>query len=109
MSVLQPTSISTSTQIYGDVTLLANAAAAVTLTATTSCATSGMLSPSLAVYANLNPAELDVDAGEAFGLQVQSQVGRTAVPAAVTLGSTFTLDIRVNSASSPLVAFQVRM
>lgn len=59
------------------------------------------------VYPNLNPGELDVDAGEAFGLQVQSQAAEVATPAALQVGSTFDMDIRVNSTSSPLIAFEV--
>ena len=95
---------------YGDVTLLANSDAAVTLTATTlsGCATSGTVSGTTAVYANLNPAELDVDAGAVFGLQVQSQITETVTPTALQVGSTFSMDIRVNSASSALIAFEVR-
>lgn len=104
--MLQPTSIATHS--YGDITLLANANVPVVLTASTGCAT-GTLPPStVSVYANLNPAELDVDAGEPFGLQVQAQSGQTAVPAVLPLNSSFIMDIRVNSVSSPLIAFEVR-
>ncbi len=97
---------------YGDVTLLTNSATAVTLTATTQsgCAAgTTTVSGSTSVYPNLNPVELDVDAGEAFGLQMQSQTAETAVPAALQVGSTFAMDVRVNSASSALIAFEVKL
>ena len=102
--MLQGASISA--QSYGDVTLRANANTAIDLTAATrtGCGTG---SGKTSVFANLNPAELDVDAGEAFGLQVQSQAGRTASPALLRVGGNFTMDIRANSASSPLIAFEV--
>lgn len=61
------------------------------------------------MYANLNPTELDVDAGEAFGLQVQSQAGRAAAPVVLQTGASFAMNIRVNSASSPLIAFEVQL
>ena len=94
---------------YGDVTLLTNSATAVTLTAAplSGCGTTTAISGTTTVYPNLNPVELDVDAGEAFGLQVQSQTAEVATPAALQVGSTFDMDIRVNSTSSPLIAFEV--
>ncbi|KAL3148640.1 hypothetical protein ABBQ38_014063 [Trebouxia sp. C0009 RCD-2024] len=85
-------------QSYGDVTLLANADTAV-----------GTASDTTLVYANLNPAELDVDAGDPFGLQVQSQAGRAAAPVVLQTGASFAMNIRVNSASSPLIAFELRV
>lgn len=105
--VLQATSITA--QSYGDVTLLANADTAVRLTAgvQAACATASTVPGSTLVFANLNPVELDVDAGEAFGLQVQRQAGKTATPVQLQVGSNYTMDIRVNSASSPLIAFEV--
>lgn len=107
-SLLQVGSITV--QSYGDVTLLANAATAVALTAAVqpACATASTVPGSTSVFANLNAVELDVDAGEAFGLQVQRQAGKTATPAALQVGSNFTLDIRANSTSSPLIAFEVQ-
>ena len=107
--ILQVASIST--QLYGDVTLLANANAAVTLTMQTK---SGCQNPAVSVvsdttpvYANLNPAELDVDVGQAFGLQVQSQTPLAATPEYLQVGQSFAMEVRVNSASSPLIAYQV--
>ena len=90
--------------------MLANADTAVQLKAETKpgCAASGIVSGTTQVYANLNPAELDVDAGEAFGLQVQSQAGRAATPVVLQKGASFAMNIRVNSASSPLVAYEVK-
>lgn len=107
-NMLQVASITA--QSYGDVTLLANAATAVALTAAVqpACATASTVPGSTSVFANLNAAELDVDAGEAFGLQVQSQAGKTAAPASLQVGNNFTMDIRANSTSSPLVAFEVQ-
>ena len=106
--VLQATSITA--QSYGDVTLLANAESAVRLTAgvQAACATASTEAGSTLVFANLNPVELDVDAGEAFGPQVQRQSGKTATPVQLQVGNNFTMDIRVNSTSSPLIAFEVR-
>lgn len=96
---------------YGDVTLLTNSPSVITLTATplSGCGTSSAVSGSTTVYANLNPVELDVDAGEAFGLQVQSQTAETATPGTLVVGSTFDMDIRVNSTSSPLIAYEVSL
>ncbi|KAL0035306.1 hypothetical protein WJX77_000193 [Trebouxia sp. C0004] len=96
---------------YGDVTLLTNSPSVITLTATplSVCGTSSAVSGSTTVYANLNPAELDVDVGEAFGLQVQSQTAETATPGTLVVGSTFDMDIRVNSTSSPLIAYELRV
>ena len=105
--VLQASSITA--QSYGDVTLLANAESAVRLTADVqaACATASTVPGSTLVFANLNPKELDVDAGEAFGPQVQRQAGKSAAPVQLQVGNNFTMDIRVNSTSSPLVAFEV--
>lgn len=105
--VLQATSITA--QSYGDVTLLTNADTAVRLTAgvQAACTTASTVPGSTSVFANLNPVELDVDAGEAFGPQVQRQADKTATPVQLLVGSNYTVDIRVNSASSPLVAFEV--
>ncbi len=96
---------------YGNVTLLTNSPSVITLTATplSGCGTSSAVSGSTTVYANLNPVELDVDAGEAFGLQVQSQTAETATPGTLVVGSTFDMDIRVNSTSSPLIAYEVSL
>lgn len=107
-SVLQATSIKA--ESYGDVTLLANADTAVRLTAgvQAACVTASTVPGSTSVFANLDPVELaDVDAGEAFGPQVQRQAGKTATPVQLQVGSNYTMDIRVNSASSPLIAFEV--
>ena len=97
-------------QDYGDVTLLANSGAAVRLTATakSGCATPGTPPATTDVFSNLLPAELDVDAGEPFGLQVQSQIGKTALPAQLAVGSSFVMNLRINSASSALIAYEVR-
>ncbi|DBA74582.1 TPA: hypothetical protein ACH3X2_009454 [Trebouxia sp. C0005] len=96
---------------YGDVTLLTNSPSVITLTATplSGCGTSSAVSGDTTVYANLNPAELDVDVGEAFGLQVQSQTAETAAPETLVVGSTFDMDIRVNSTSSSLIAYELRV
>ena len=96
---------------YGDVTLLTNSPSVITLTATplSGCGTSSAVSGDTTVYANLNPAELDVDVGEAFGLQVQSQTAETAAPETLVVGSTFDMDIRVNSTSSSLIAYEVSL
>lgn len=104
--MLQASSISP--QSYGDVTLLANANAAITLTMTpsTTCSSSA-LPDQTTVYANLNPAELDVDVGQAYGLQVQSQTPLAAVPEPLQVGQSFAMEVRVNSASSALIAYQV--
>ena len=108
--MLQGASIST--QLYGDVTLLANANAAITLTMQTKpgCQTppgSVVSSDATPVYANLNPTELDVDVGQAFGVQVQSQTPLAATPECLQVGQSFAMEVRVNSASSPLIAYQV--
>lgn len=58
------------------------------------------------MYANLLPAELDVDVGSPFGLQLQQQP-TAAVPTYLQPGDSFRMDIRVNSTSSQLYAFQV--
>ena len=94
---------------YGDATLLGNAATAVTLTATTqtTCAVGAALTDTLSAYANLNPAELDVDVGEPFGLQVQQQTGLGATATNLQPGDSFTLDVRVGSTRAQLIAFQV--
>ena len=96
---------------YGDLTLIGNSASQVVLQAviSSSCAAPSAVSRTTSVYANLDPAELDVDVGERFGLQVQSQVGKTATPALLQNGQSFNMDVRVNAVSSPLVAFQVRL
>ncbi len=96
---------------YGDVTLLTNAPSVITLTATplSGCGYSSPLSATTTVYANLDPVELDVDVGEAFGLQVQSQTAETATAGTLGVGSTFDMDIRVNSTSSPLIAYEVSL
>ena len=96
---------------YGDVTLLTNSPSVITFTATplSGCGYSSAVSATTTVYANLNPVELDVDVGEAFGLQVQSQTAETATPGTLAVGSTFDMDIRVNSTSSPLIAYEVSL
>ena len=96
---------------YGDLTLIGNSASAVVLQAviSSSCAAPGAVARFTSVYANLDPAELDVDVGERFGLQVQSQVGKTATPTLLQNGQSFNMDVRVNAVSSPLIAFQVRL
>lgn len=104
--ILQASSIST--QIYGDVTLLANANGPVTLTmATQSSCTGPPVSDDTSVYANLNPVELDVDVGQPFGLQVQSQTPLAATPENLQKGQSFAMEVRVNSVSKALVAYQV--
>ncbi|DBB14474.1 TPA: hypothetical protein ACH3X3_004761 [Trebouxia sp. C0006] len=96
---------------YGDVTLLTNSPSVITFTATplSGCGYSSAVSATTTVYANLNPVELDVDVGEAFGLQVQSQTAENATPGTLAVGSTFDMDIRVNSTSSPLIAYELRV
>ena len=105
--MLQVSSITV--QTYGDVTLLANANAAITLTmAVAGCPGQSIPAPATtSVYANLNPPELDVDVGQAYGLQVQSQSPLAAIPEPLQVGQTFSMEVRVNSTSSPLIAYQV--
>ena len=105
--MLQASSITV--QSYGDVTLLTNSNAAITLTmAATGCpGQSSSVQDTTLVYANLNPAELDVDVGQAYGLQVQSQTPLAAIPEPLQVGQTFSMEVRVNSTSSPLIAYQV--
>ena len=108
-----PSAGNISVGIYGDVTLLGNSPVAITLSATiaSGCASSSPIVQvqGTSVYANLDPVELDVDLGEAFGLQMQNQIGRSDTPAVLQSGSSFNMDVRVNSASYPLIAFEVRL
>jgi hypothetical protein len=65
---------------HGDVMLLGNAASAVTLRVEVlpACTgTSGPVASSIAIHANLEPAFLDVDVGEAAGPPIQAQLQGT--------------------------------
>ncbi|KAK9817698.1 hypothetical protein WJX72_000826 [[Myrmecia] bisecta] len=104
----QPTVIQA--QAFGDVQLLQNSDAVVSLTAKTQpmCAAGAALTSAVQAWANLMPEELDLDLGEPYGLVLQQQP-EGAVPAYLQPGSTFRMDMRINSNSSQLNAFQIRV
>lgn len=79
-------------------TLLDNHRSAVTLTAAYQC-DGGAVSGDQVVYANLDPAEFDVDLGAAYGLQFGTLGGGG--------GGTMEVAVRINTGGSVLESFQI--
>jgi len=99
---------------WGDAELLLNhwAAVGITMESQAGCVPAGgtAATDSEQVYANLAAAELDLDLGQQYGLQFQSDpANANSAPRAINPGDRFTVPVVLNSASDFVEVFDIHI